>query len=295
MPIQYSSKQHRMKTVTSKDNPVLKSARKLLTRKGRKEAGAFLVEGWKLISEAAAAGFEIDIVFINAGSLLRGETEEGEWANEIELDDKLFCDLAQSVNPQPLIAVVRRPGADEMHDDPGALWNNDHAAAGDDNSGVSNPADRILILDRVGDPGNVGAMIRTALASGIDEVWCVKGTAEVFSDKVIRASAGAVFHKRIWEGLSVAECIDRAKGLGARLVVCDADGSDLFKTALTGRLAAVIGNENAGPNEEFLGAADAIVGIPMARESESLNAAIAAAIVMYEALRQRNYAEYQGM
>ena len=250
------------KTVTSKDNPVLKSARKLLTRKGREEAGAFLLEGRKLIEEAISAGFDIECVFVDAGARLRGETAE-EWPNEIVLEEKLFHTLAQTVTPQPCIAVARRRDM--------------------------NPADPacVLILDRIGDPGNVGTMIRTALASGMNEVWCVKGTADVFSDKAIRASAGAILHLPVREGLSAMDCISSVRSMGAMLVVCEAGGKNLYEARLENRIAIVIGSEGAGPQPEFVSAADAVVGIPMTETSESLNAATAAAIVMYEALRRR--------
>ena len=257
-------------TIVSKDNPVLKAARALRQRKGREKTDAFLVEGRKLILEAQAAGFEIKRVFINAGALARGEAEAGQWGVESALEEGLFCELAHTVNPQPYIAVV-----------------------GDAALGVPKGRDKtkgdgscVLVLDRVADPGNVGTMLRTGLAAGMGEVLCIKGTADVFSDKVIRASAGAVFHLIINEDLSAAECISRVRETGAKLVVCDAGGGSLYDEDMTGPVAIVIGSEASGPQEEFLKAADAVVGIPMAEASESLNAGVAAAVVMYEAVRQ---------
>ena len=259
-----------MKTVTSKDNPVLKAARKLHTRKGREEAGAFLVPGQKLISEAASAGLTVDTVFTNAGAIERGEVTIGEYANEIRLEEKLFRDLAGTVTPQPYIAVVK--------------WQEEVTEA----SPIGELL-RILILDRIGDPGNVGTMIRSALAAGLDGVWCLKGTADAFSDKALRASAGAVFRMPVREGLSATECINYARAIGAKLLVCNARGMDLYEAELAGGFALVIGNEGAGPQDAFLEAADAILGIPMAAGVESLNAATAAAIVMYEARRQAEF------
>jgi TrmH family RNA methyltransferase len=255
-----------MDILTSKDNPVLKAARKLLTRKGRACAGAFLLEGRKLISEAQSAGFVIERIFLNAGALLRGEIVAGAFSEEKALEEKLFMGLAQTKTPQPYIAVVKHPKADKR-----------------DGSFVS----RVLVLDRVSDPGNAGTMIRTALAAGMDEVWCVKGTADLWSDKVIRASAGAVFHLPVAEELSAADCIGRTKDLGLELIVCDAGGEGLFDTNLPDRLVIVVGNEGEGAQAEFLEEADGVVGIPMEGASESLNAAVAAAIVMYEARRRR--------
>jgi len=253
-----------VKTVTSKDNPILKSARRLHTRKGREETGLLLIAGQKLISEAVSAGFTIEHVFLNAGALARGEAAAGRYDGEIALEEKLFRDLAGTVTPQPYLAVVKRP----------------------ENKGFSSETGRILVLDRIGDPGNAGTMVRSALAAGMDGVWCVKGTADVFSDKAVRASAGAVFRLAVKEGLSAIECVSNARALGLMVLVCSASGADLYGTDLTGRFALVVGNEGAGPQEEFLTAADMVVGIPMAPEAESLNAASAAAVVMYEARRQ---------
>ena len=253
-----------MKTVTSKDNPVLKAARKLRTRKGREESGALLVAGQKLIREAESAGFAVERVFINAGALERDEAAFGEYAKGIALEEKLFRDLAGTVTPQPYLAVVKRPetqkGAKRFR--------------------------RALVLDRVGDPGNVGAMVRSAHAAGMDGVWCVKGTADAFSDKAVRASAGAVFRLPVLEGLSAEECADLAKGHGMRLFVCSRGGMDLYDARLDGRVAIVIGNEGEGPQETFLEAAHEDIWIPMSAGAESLNAAAAAAVVMYEMRRQ---------
>ena len=271
-----------MKTIVSKDNPVLKKAQKLLTRKGREEAGSFLVEGRKLISEAASAGFRIENVFVDSGALQCGEAAEGEYENEIALEEKLFRNLARTVNPQPYIAVVRRPGLTEDCRREGA-----ESAAQFPAPGPVLGGERVLILDRISDPGNAGTMIRTALAAGMSSVWCLKGTADAFSDKAIRASAGAVFHIPLVEGLDAADCIDRARRMGARLFVCNAGGENVYNKTFAGRFAVVVGSESAGVQEAFLDAADEVAGIPMAEAAESLNAATAAAVVMYEALRQR--------
>jgi len=277
-----------MAIITSKDNPALKLARKLKSRKGRERVGAFLVEGHKLISEAKAAGYTVEFVFLNAGA--QNHPVFSEYPGGLMLEEKLFFGLAGTVTPQPVIATVRHKDADDglLRDarDEGiefdeALFHR-HAPGHE-----GEPAIRVLILDRIGDPGNVGTMVRSALAAGMSAVWCVKGTADVFSDKSIRASAGAVFHIPVREGLSVNDCLGYVLDLETKLIACSAGGEDLFGTDLSGSLALVVGNEGAGVDEAFSEAADTVVGIPMNEAAESLNAATAAAIVMYEALRQR--------
>jgi TrmH family RNA methyltransferase len=262
-----------MKTVTSKDNPDLKKARKLLTNKGRTEASAFLVEGLKLIDEAVRAGFDTEIVFINAGAFLRGEAKSGEYPKEMLLEEKLFLDLAQTKTPQPYMAIIKKDNLKDRKRTAAPVLGS------------------VLILDRISDPGNVGTLIRTALAAGIDEVWCVKGTADVFSDKAVRASAGAVFHMTLREGLSAKECISFLRRLKMKLLVCDVNGKNMYDTRMTDRLAIAIGNESAGPQDEFLKKADQIVRVPMEDMSESLNVAACGAIVMYETRRQRRQSE----
>ena len=95
-----------MKTITSRDNPALKNARKLLTKKGRGELAAFLVEGEKLINEAINAGFTVERVYINSGALSRGEAVSQGYPGETALEEKLFLELARTETPGPYIAVV---------------------------------------------------------------------------------------------------------------------------------------------------------------------------------------------
>jgi len=263
-----------MKTITAKDNPALKKARKLLKNKYRAELSSFLVEGRKLINEAVSAGFETELVFIDAGAHARGEAAVGEYPNEILLDEKLFRELAQTKTPQPYIAIVNRD----------LSWN----GKGEDAAACSTKEpSQVLILDRISDPGNAGTLIRTALAAGIAEVWCLKGTADIFSDKCLRASAGAVFHIPVLEGLSAGECLGLLRDLKMRLFVCDAHGKNMYDTYMADNIAIAVGNESTGPQDEFLKAADQIIRVPMEDRSESLNAAVCGAVAMYEARRQR--------
>ncbi|MDR3363765.1 MAG: RNA methyltransferase [Clostridiales Family XIII bacterium] len=294
-----------MKTVVSKQNPTLKTARKLAERKGRDKEGRFLAEGRKLICEARLAGFAIETLFVDAGALAREDAREygkgagrdnnfgiRAFATEIEteagpdgviaLEESLYAELCKTRTPPPLLALMRR-GAREGSGFAG------HAADGVAHrakDGAADGAYSVLILDRIADPGNAGTMVRTALAAGMDAVWCVKGTAGLFSDKAIRASAGAVFHMPAAENLSAADCIEKAKGAGAKLVVLAAGGEDIYHAALDGNRAFVVGSEAAGVDEAFAVAAAAVCGIPMSPHSESLNAAAAVAVALYEKARQ---------
>ncbi|MCL2493071.1 MAG: RNA methyltransferase [Clostridiales bacterium] len=254
-----------METVTSRDNAALKSARRLRTKSGREKEGAFLAEGEKLIAEAVSAGLAPRLV------LLRGaEPEEFALSGEggevrtLRITEALYDEIAGTVTPQAVMAVIEKPK----------------------NRNLPAFVGTALVLDRIQDPGNAGTMVRTAFAAGADAVLCVKGTADLWSDKAIRGAAGALFKLPVIEGLSAETVIGILREKGLSLFVLDAGGVDYAEADLTGSLALVVGNEGSGPSEVFRGNADAQIGIPMREGSESLNAGAAAAVVLYEKRRQ---------
>jgi len=196
----------------------------------------------------------------------------------LRVADALYGELASTATPQPVMAVVGKPvAARDFSAAAGAVA----ARKGKDANALA-----ILVLDRIQDPGNVGTAIRTALAAGFDLVAAVKGTADLWSDKVIRGAAGSLFRMTVVEGLRTEDCIGGIRGVGAALCVCAADGEDCFSSDLSGGCALVVGNESGGASQAFMDNADRIVGIPMEKGAESLNAAVAAAIIMYEKRRQ---------
>jgi TrmH family RNA methyltransferase len=145
-----------------------------------------------------------------------------------------------------------------------------------------------LLLDDVQDPGNVGSMIRTAAAAGVDQVVLSRHCAFAWAPKVLRAAQGAHFLTTLVEDVDVHAWIAAFRGAGGRVVATVVAGAPPLHAAdLRGRLAIAIGSEGAGLSEAVLASADQRVTIPMARGSESLNAAAAAAVVLFESVRQR--------
>ena len=263
-----------MKTVTSRDNPLLKSARKLRQTKGRGAAGAFIADGRKLIEEAIDAGLNLESLFVSASSVAYGLSDEDQAFLDkiqglatpdmvIELGDREYKELAGTETPQPFAAVFLKPESVTGATDGSAL-----------------------VLDRIGDPGNAGAMIRTARAAGFAEVWAIKGTADLWSDKAIRAAAGSLFHMHVREGLSSEDVLTEAQKAGAKVYALGMSGQDIYSTDLCGNIVLIVGNEGSGVQEILLEKANAVLAIPMAEGAESLNAAAAAAVALYEKHRQ---------
>ena len=146
----------------------------------------------------------------------------------------------------------------------------------------------LLVLDRVGDPGNLGTMLRTADAAGIGGVVLLKGCVDIYAPKTVRSSMGSLFHVPVVSGIGEDNFIAEAKDAGYELLVTSLEGADnLYKADLGGRIAFVMGNEAGGVSANLLERADKRVFIPMAGRAESLNVAMAAGVVMFEALRRR--------
>jgi TrmH family RNA methyltransferase len=274
-----------LKYITSGANAAVKRARKLLRKKGRDTDGAFLIEGFILIGEAARSGIGIECVF------LRGADADGEMARSLEtipgfapqradgahdnelpssgvdtisLSEDIFDSIADTVTPKSMIAVAKKP-----------LYPAD--ARGD----------ALLVLDRLQDPGNVGALVRTAGAIGFDGALCVKGTADPFSPKAVRASAGALFRLPVYDAGDPGEALEILRSEGYRIALLDAGGSLLcWEADITGRTAFIVGNEGCGADARFTDAADVTLKVPMTAGAESLNVAVAAGIAMYERRRQ---------
>ncbi|MCK4910808.1 MAG: RNA methyltransferase, partial [Thermodesulfovibrionales bacterium] len=143
-----------------------------------------------------------------------------------------------------------------------------------------------VVFDGVSDPGNLGTMIRTADASGASGVIVLEGTCDVFGPKALRASAGSVFNIPIMHSKR-ENVLEELKAMGIRIAATVPEGGeDLYNVKLVPPLAIVFGNESKGVGKEFMAQADLVVSVPVRGGAESLNVAAAAAVLLYEALRQ---------
>jgi RNA methyltransferase, TrmH family len=258
------------------NNSRVQQLRRLIGRRSsRHEEGLFVVEGPVLVAEAVAAGWHCDAQFVAAEA--DGVVQPGvDGAGPLfELAPGVLDRVASTETPQNPIAVVRM---------------RDHGPA----SELLAAASFVVALDRIRDPGNLGTILRSAEASGADLVVLTPGSVDPYNPKVVRASAGALFHVPVLEA-----SLDEVAAAGLSLVGTSShDAPNRTVQAhtsadLTGRLAIVMGNEAAGLPDEWTDADGPIrrwVTIPHRGRSESLNVAMATTVLVFEAARQRDLA-----
>ena len=257
--------------LTGLQNPVVKAAAELKQKKYRTQNGLYLAEGLRTAEEAVAYKTVETLFYVATDDDRTMRLLEDAAMQNIKLvcvNENVMKKIADTETPQGIIAVckMRQPKLENL------------LASGK----------MLLVLDRVGDPGNIGTMLRTADAAGIGGLVLLKGCADIYAPKTVRSSMGSLFHIPVLSGVSEQEFISTAKKAGYDLLVTCLDGADnLYKADLSGRIAFVMGNEAGGVSETLLEKADKRVYIPMAGRAESLNVAMAAGIVMFEALRRK--------
>ena len=253
-----------IKTVTSRDNRYLRFVRKLGQRRYRDREGRYLIEGENLVMEALSGAADIERIIVRSGTAFEGSQAVLEHADiSVSVPDVVFDELADTETSQGILAVVKKP------DQPDSL-----------------PAGNVIVLDRLQDPGNIGTIVRTAASAGFTSVIAVKGTGDIYSPKTVRAAAGAIFRLPVITADSDSEMLSMLKDAGKRSVVTSVrDGTPHYLANLSGDVAIIIGNEGSGCSDFVLEAADLKVNIPMKNGMESLNAAVAAGILIYETIR----------
>lgn len=257
--------------LTAINNPQVKAAAELKQKKYRQQRGLFLAEGLRTVEEAVLSK-SVESIFYTAieDARTRAVLEDAA-AKQIKLycvSDNVMKKIADTETPQGIVAVCRMQ-SNKLED-------------------LFATGKLLLVLDRVGDPGNVGTMLRTADAAGVGGLVLLKGCVDIYAPKTVRSTMGSLFHVPVFAGADEAQFIKAAKRAGYELLVTTLEGADnLYKADLSGRIAFVMGNEANGVTETLLTEADKRVYIPMQGKAESLNVAMAAGIVMFEALRRR--------
>lgn len=266
-----------MERIVSLQNARVRAWRKLHTRKGRERAGLFLLEGTHVVAEALAAGAPVTHVLWDETRPLPEELAE--WPHRAEgprwvaCTPEVIAHLATTETPQAVLAIARIPEQDWR------AWLAEAANA--------SARGLVLLVDAVQDPGNVGTLIRTADAAGADAVFLGEGTADAYNPKTVRATMGSLFHVPVFAA-PLGDVVAALRKAVWTVWAAALSGARYDDPALYTRPTAfVVGNEASGVSPDLAARTDGTVTIPMPGRAESLNVAVAAGVLLFEAVRQR--------
>jgi TrmH family RNA methyltransferase len=276
------SPQHRLRRIEGRHNPLVKQLRQAFSRAELTDGGDCAIEGLRILEEAIRSGLRFSAVFFRESAQDRAERllpQIGAQVETLLLPDKLFDSLVPSESPQGVAALVRLKEfslADVM----------ERLQVGP-----------IVVLAGLQDPGNLGTILRSSEAFGSAGVVLGEGTVSPFNSKVVRASAGSVFRLPIIHAhgksatTRLGEISEKLRAEGVRLIATSSHkGTQLDQADLKGATAIFFGNEGAGLPRDVVARMEEVVVIPHTPQVESLNAGVAASIVLYEAARQRKNA-----
>ncbi len=271
--------QQRLRRIEGRHNPLVKQLRQAFSQAELTEAGDCAIEGLRILEEAIRSGLRFHAVFFRESAQDRAERLLPQLGAQVEtllLPDKLFDSIVPSESPQGVAALVRLKQfslediLERMQLGP------------------------IVVLAGLQDPGNLGTILRSSEALGSAGVVLGEGTVSLFNSKVVRGSAGSVFrfpivrnHEKSSSG-KIEEVAGKLRTRGIRLIATSSHkGASLDQADLKSAAAIFFGNEGAGLPREVMARVDEFICIPHAQQVESLNAGVAASIVLYEAARQR--------
>jgi TrmH family RNA methyltransferase len=240
--------------ITSASNSKILNAKKLLQKKYRDEFGKYLIEGIKLVSEAFCRNQKVDFVIVKEDCFDKFKDFLEDKAFLV-LEDKTFKSLTDAVNDQGILAVAYKP-----------------------ETKIVAPTQKCLILENIQDPSNMGAILRTAAATGYNTVYTVD-CADPFSPKCMRAGMSAQFCVSIMSG-TITEVFEAVKQK-CRILCADMKGEDIFSAKIEPFHALLFGNEGSGVSQFAFDNCDYRISLPMQNRLESLNVAVSAGVIMY--------------
>lgn len=263
--------------ITSKSNTTYKLAKSLDKKRNREKQGLFRIEGLRFVDAALGQNVLTTVLYTpsfermdGAEKLLQSVRDHGS-ARLLLVSEDLLADLTDTASPQGVIGLAKIPREVE--------WER------------LQQCQRLLVLDRLQDPGNLGTIIRAADAGGIDGIILLKGTVDPYNPKVLRSTMGSLFSLPMRIGEDRGHVISQLNQSGHQILVTALeDAQEYDQVNLWQKTALVIGNEASGVDDQFMERADLRITIPMVGSAESLNAAVAASIVIFEAARQKRRA-----
>jgi TrmH family RNA methyltransferase len=257
-------------------NPRIKYVRRLANHRFREKEKKFLVEGMRFVEEALNSTWPLEMLVYSKKSMVNQRldgllsTAADRKITMLEVEEQDFSELAETSTPQGIIAVAVQRGQSLA-----------------DLEASEGPA-LLVLVDGVQDPGNLGGIVRSADAAGAGGVILLKGTADIYNPKALRATMGSIFHLPVIQGVSAQDILSYLKQRGIKIVAGDPRGSKvLFEIDLTADCALAVGSEAGGFGSFLKENVDELARIPMPGRADSLNVSISAGIMLYEALRQR--------
>ncbi|PTL39890.1 TrmH family RNA methyltransferase [Alkalicoccus saliphilus] len=246
-----------MEPIASAQNPRIKAWKKLQRKRERDRSGLFLVEGEHLVEEALKSNINVkEIIVVEDRELPK------EWAvTEVEVvrvTERVFQELAETETPQGMIAVCEKPPPENMLFESG----------------------RYLFLDRIQDPGNLGNLVRTAEAAGLQGVVFGSGCADPYNGKVVRSTQGALFYMPVQQ-MDLSEALEHCRANRVPVFGTSLNGSTYSAIAPQESFALLMGNEGSGVDPSLLEQTDHNLYIPVHGRSDSLNVSVAAGILIY--------------
>lgn len=257
--------------ISSKDNETIKKLKKLKDKKYRDQENCYIIEGIKLIKEAINENAKIKLIIIcddcnQENSIDEDAKYEIAKYECIYVTEKIFLSLTNVVNPQGILAVIEKK---------------------QNNNVINYDDDMFLVLDDIQDPGNMGTILRTADSLDLKQIIVSKGSSDIYNPKVVRATMGAIFRIKIIESDNLVKTLKDMKKHKIKIVTTSLQTDKKIYDVDYEKSAIIIGNEANGVSEEILELADEKVKIPMPGKTESLNASVATAVILYEAMRKK--------
>lgn len=254
--------------ITSKDNEIVKHIRKLREKKARDESCEFIIEGAKMIEEAVRENAKIKMIIVceelNQNLLPKEILYKIAKEKIVYVNDKIFKLLTDVTTPQGILAIVEK----------------------NKNKEIDFSRELFLILDNIQDPGNMGTILRTADSVALTQIIVPKGNADPYNPKVVRSTMGAIFRVNVIEVEDLVKKIKEMKKHKIQILATDLATDYSIYDVNYRKSAIIIGNEGNGVSKEVLEIADKRIKIPMIGKTESLNAAVATGIILYNAIKK---------
>ena len=261
-----------MQVITSKDNEIVKNIKKLKEKKYRDQTGQYIIEGIKLVKEAIEEKANIQKIVLcedceNDGTIEKALMYEIAKYDCIYVSKKVFETITDVNTPQGILAIIKRKALNEQE--------------------ISYKEDLIVVLDGIQDPGNLGTILRTVDSVGLSQIVLSEKTADPYNPKVVRSTMGAIFRLNIIQSNNIIEDLKKIKKNRFKLLATSLENSESIYNIDLNKKAIIIGNEANGVSKEVFNIVDEKTKIPMLGKTESLNAAVATGVILYEYVRRK--------